>query len=98
MPGRRRARSIPLMHEKGVSMQTRQSAVLDTGRQVLAFLDAHATVIGPILTAARRNLDDAVSQIASLASSQTSSAIAGKGATARHHARETMLRNNYMKP
>jgi hypothetical protein len=79
-------------------MQTRQSAVLDTGRQVLAFLEAHATLIGPIVAPARRSLDDAVSQLASLATTQTSAAIAGKGATVRHHALESTLRNNYMKP
>ncbi|HEY5063150.1 MAG TPA: hypothetical protein VII52_16540 [Gemmatimonadaceae bacterium] len=67
----------------GGSMRTRQSLVLDTARHVQAFLDDNAALIGPSIASSRRNLDDVVTQLTTLAVTQTTSKIASEGATAR---------------
>jgi len=64
-------------------MRTRQSLVLDTARHVQAFLDDNAALIGPSIASSRRNLDDVVTQLTTLAVTQTTSKIASEGATAR---------------
>src|SRR5579884_2999508 len=79
-------------------MKARQSVLLETARNVHAFLDANATTIGPAIASARSNLDDAVAQLTALAITQAGSKTASKGATARSQSVRTTLRNNYMKP
>jgi hypothetical protein len=79
-------------------MKARQSVLLDTARNVQAFLDAHTSIIGPTIASARKNFDDAVTQLMTMAVTQSGSIIASKGATARQKALRTALVNNNMKP
>ena len=79
-------------------MQSRQSRVLDTARQVQGFLHENAAHIGPCVTSCRRNLDDAVSQLTELAVTQDNGRITSRGATARQLSLRRALRINHMKP
>jgi hypothetical protein len=79
-------------------MRTRQSLVLETARHVQSFLDDNAALIGPSIASSRRNLDDVVAQLTTLAVTQSTSKIAGEGATARQKSLRTSLRANHMKP
>jgi hypothetical protein len=79
-------------------MRARQSALIDTAHHVQAFLDANATLIGANIHPARQNLDDAVTQLTTMAATQSGGIMAAKGATARQKALRATLRNNYMKP
>src|SRR3954466_925917 len=79
-------------------MKLRQSVLLDTAHRVQTFLDENTSVIGTTLTSARQNFDNAVLQLTTMAATQTGSAIAAKGATARQRALRATLRNNHMHP
>lgn len=79
-------------------MRTRQSLVLDTARHVQAFLDDNAALIGPSIASSRRNLDDAVSQLTTMAVTQSGGKIATRGATARQLSLMTALRTIHMRP
>ena len=79
-------------------MKAKQSVLLETARNVQAFLDANTAVIGPTITTARQNLDDAVNQLAAMAVTQQSSKTASKGATSLQAKLRVSLRNNFMKP
>ena len=52
-------------------MRVRQGQLLDTARHVQAFLDDNAALIGPTIASSRRNLDDVVSQLTTMAVTQT---------------------------
>ena len=79
-------------------MRSDQNRVLETARHVQHFLDETTDRIGPRIASARRNLDDAVAQMTTLAVSQADGRIAGAGATARQKSLRTVLRVNHMKP
>ena len=79
-------------------MKARQSVLLETARNVQAFLDANTAVIGPTITSARQNLDDAVTQLTAMAVTQESSKTSSKGATSLQIKLRVSLRNNFMKP
>lgn len=78
-------------------MKARQSALLDTAHHVKAFLDENATVVGPNIMSARRNFDDAVTQLSTMAVTQMGGVIAARGATAHQRALRSTLRNAHMK-
>src|SRR6185312_12110645 len=78
-------------------MKGRQSVLLDTAQHVQGFLDENATVLGPNITSARRNFDDAVSQLTAMAVTQSGGVIASRGATALQRALRSNLRNGHMK-
>jgi hypothetical protein len=77
-------------------MRARQSALVDTGHHVQAFLDANAALIGTNILPARRNLNDAVTLLTTMATTQAVGVVAAKGATARQKALRATPRNNYM--
>jgi hypothetical protein len=79
-------------------MQSRQGQLIDTARNVQAFLDENAAVIGPTIASSRANLDDAVAQLTAMAVTQSGGKILSKGATARQKTLRTSLRGNFMKP
>jgi hypothetical protein len=79
-------------------MQSRQGQLIDTARNVQAFLDENAAVIGPNISGVRANLDDAVSQLNTMAVTQSGGKIKSKGATARQKSVRASLRANFMKP
>jgi hypothetical protein len=79
-------------------MRIRQSVVLDTARHVQAFLDDNADVVGPAVASSRRNLDDVVAQLTTMAATQNTAKMASKGATARQKSLRVSLRTNHMKP
>ena len=79
-------------------MKARQSVLLETARNVQAFLDANTAVIGPTIATARQNLDDAVTQLAAMAVTQQTSKTSSKGATSLQIKLRVSLRNNFMKP
>lgn len=77
-------------------MNRQQSTLLNTAHNVQAFLESEATVIGPSVASARRNFDDAVARLDSLAARQGRSKIDSRGATKRLTAVRAVLRNNHM--
>jgi hypothetical protein len=77
-------------------MNKQQSSLLGTARDVQAFLDRHADLIGPNVKSARRNFDDAVSQLEILSAQQASSTIARKGFTRRLRSVRAFLRTGHM--
>jgi len=79
-------------------MKARQSTLLEAARNVQAFLDANTAVIGPTITAARQNLDDAVNQLTAMAVTQQTSKTSSKGATTLQAKLRVNLRNNFMRP
>jgi hypothetical protein len=78
-------------------MKARTSTVLNTAHNVQGFMDQNEAVLGPNITSARRNLDDAVDQLTAMAVSQASGVIASRGATAFQQALRSNLRNGHMK-
>ena len=79
-------------------MQSRQGQLIDTGRHVLAFLDENAAVVGPTVAPSRANLDDAITQLTTMAVTQNGGKIHSKGSTARQKNLRANLRANFMKP
>ena len=79
-------------------MQSRQGQLIDTGRHVLAFLDENAAVIGPTIAASRANLDDAITQLNTMAVTQNGGKIHSKGSTARQKSSRANLRASFMAP
>ena len=79
-------------------MKARQSVLLETARNVQAFLDTNTAVIGPTITAARQNLDDAVDTLTAMAVTQQTSKTSSKGPTTLQAKLRVSLRNNFMKP
>ena len=79
-------------------MQNRQGMLIDTARHVQAFLDENAAVIGPAIAPSRANLDDAVTQLNTMAVMQSGGKIRSKGATARQKTLRRTLRTIFMKP
>ena len=85
-------------HENITLMKARQSVLLEAARNVQAFLDTNTAVIGPTITAARQNLDDAAAQLAALAVTQQASKTSSRGATSLQAKLRVSLRTNYMRP
>ena len=79
-------------------MQRRESRVLDTARNVQAFLAENADVVGPSIASCRRNLDDAVGQLTAMAVSQSAGQFLSKGATARRKSLVKTLKKHHMRP
>jgi hypothetical protein len=79
-------------------VQKRESRVLDTGRNVQAFLGENADAIGPSITSCRRNLDDAIGRLTIMAVSQGAAQLVSKGATARRKSLVHSLKKHHMRP
>jgi hypothetical protein len=79
-------------------MKYQQNAVLASLRRAQEFLDANADALAGINSSARRELDDVVTQLSTLAVAQDVGARASKGETARLRALRSRLRNSHMAP
>ena len=79
-------------------MQKRESRVLDTGRNVQAFLTENADIIGPSIKSCRLNLDDAIARLTVMAVSQRAATLVSVGATARRNSLIKTLKKHHMRP
>jgi hypothetical protein len=79
-------------------MQRRESSVLDTARNVQAFLTENANAVGPSIASCRRNLDDAVGQLTTMSVGQRAGQFVSKGATARRKSLVKSLKKHHMRP
>lgn len=79
-------------------MRKSESRVLDTARNVQAFLIENAEIVGPSIASCRRNLDDGVARLTAMAIEQGVGHAASSGATARQKSLLATLRRNHMRP
>lgn len=79
-------------------MKYQQNAVLSSLRRAQQFLEANSGALAGINSSARKELDDVVEQLSTLAVSQDGGALGSKGATARLRALRLALRNSHMAP
>ena len=80
-------------------MQTRQGSMLQSLRNVEAFLDQHASVLGSVVqSGTRQKLADAIAALATHVSGQTGNNLASRGATQRHYALRRALIRDHMAP
>lgn len=78
-------------------MQTVQGNMLDSLRNVKAFLDEHAAQLdGVVKTGTRNNLLVAIADLAAYQSEQSGSNLAAKGSTQQQHALRQVLVNDHM--
>ena len=79
-------------------MNNRQSRTVDTVRNVQAFLDSHAAIIGATIAASRRNLDDAETELTGYADAQIVGNTVSRGETNRQRSLRATLRYAHMRP
>ena len=79
-------------------MRKSESRVLETARNVQAFLIENADIVGSSIASCRRNLDDGVARLTAMAVGQGVGHAATKGATARKKSLLVTLRKNHMRP
>lgn len=80
-------------------MQTRQGSMLQSLRNVEAFLEQHADVLANVMqTGARQKLADAVAALATHVADQTGNTIASRGATKAQYALRQVLVHDHMAP
>jgi hypothetical protein len=80
-------------------MQTRQGSMLQSLRNVEAFLDQHADVLGAVVqTGTRQKLADAIAALSTHVSGQAGSNLASRGATQKHYALRQVLIRRHMAP
>lgn len=79
-------------------MKYQQNAVLTTLRRAQQFLDDNSVAVGGINPSARKELDEVVAQLTTLAVAQDGGARGSKGETARLRALRVALRNDHMAP
>jgi len=78
-------------------MQTRQGSMLQSLRNVEAFLDQHADVLGNVVqSGTRQKLADAIAALSMHVSGQAGSNLASRGATQKHYARRQALIRDHM--
>lgn len=77
-------------------MQTRQGSMLQSLRNVEAFLNQHADVLGAVVqSGARQKLADAIAALSTHVSGQAGSNLASRGATQKHYAlRQALIRDH----
>src|SRR4051812_29096275 len=80
-------------------MQTMQGPVLQSLRAARAFLDANEASLAEVVkTGARKQLDDAIEELTSHASTQSGSFLEAKGSTQRQRALRKALLRDHMAP
>jgi hypothetical protein len=80
-------------------METKQGIMLQSLRNVEAFLDENATALaGVVNTGARKQLADTIADLAAAASEQTGSVIASKVATKKQLALRHALLGDHREP
>jgi len=78
-------------------MQTRQGSMLQSLRNVEAFLDNHADVLGTVVqSGTRQKLADAIASLSTHVSGQAGSSLASRGATQKHYALRRALIRDHM--
>lgn len=82
-----------------VDMNQHQQRTLDSLRRVQDFLDTHADVVGPLKDSeGRKQLDDAVTQLAAHSNDQGSADLAMAGQISREKSLVTDLKTEHMQP
>lgn len=80
-------------------MQTRQGSMLQSLRNVEAFLDQHADVLADVVkSGTRQKLADAIAALSTHVAGQAGSRLASKGATRKHYALRRALIRDHMAP
>lgn len=78
-------------------MQTRQGSMLQSLRNVEAFLEQHADVLANVIqTGARQKLADAITALATHVTDQTGNTLASRGATKTQYALRQVLVHDHM--
>ena len=80
-------------------MQTSQGYSIDSLRRIQAFLDAHADVLGGVVTSgARKQLDASVAALTSHVTTQSGSHLQAKGATQTQYTLRQLVWRQHMQP
>jgi hypothetical protein len=80
-------------------MQTMQGRIIQSLRDVAAFLDRNATtLVAAAQSGARQKLAAAIAQVSTFVADQAGSGLASKGATLKHRALRRALIRDHMKP